>query len=87
MGRFKVTNISCITTEDKNRIDLTDYLKKEGRILLDDDKIYKRPRFVYTPRKTHMFEIYDEVLDGDTMSLLYNINKKLDILLSKFNIV
>ena len=45
MGRFKVTNISCVTTDDKNCIDLSEYLRKQGRVLLDD-KIYKRPRFV-----------------------------------------
>ena len=85
MERFKVTNISCITTDDKNYIDLNKYLKNQCKILLDDNKIYKRPRIVYTPKKTHIFEIYDEILDSDTTSLLYIINKKLDLILLNFN--
>lgn len=86
MGRFKVTNISCITTEDKKYVDLSEYLKKQAGIILDDGKIYKRPRIVYTPKKTHMFEIYDEVTEGNTL-LLHNINKKLDLLLYHFTII
>ena len=85
MERFKVTNISCITTDYKNYIDLNKYLKNQCKILLDDNKIYKRPRIVYTPKKTHIFEIYDEILDSDTTSLLYIINKKLDLILLNFN--
>jgi hypothetical protein len=84
MSRFKVKKISCITTENINTcIDLSDYLK--SRVMLDDNKIYKRPRIVFTPKKRHMFEIYDEVQDDNVFSLLYNINKKLDIIISKFN--
>ena len=86
MGRFKITNITCITTEDKKCIYLSEYLRKQGVVLLDDDKLYKRPRIIYTPKKTHMFEIYDEVIEGDKL-LLYNINKKLDLLLYHFNTI
>lgn len=85
MARFKVKKISCITTEDINTcIDLSDYLI-QARVMLDDNKIYKRPRIVFTPKKKHIFEIYDEVQDENVFTLLYNINKKLDIIISKFN--
>lgn len=87
MSRFKVKKISCITTEDINTcIDLSDYLI-QARVMLDDNKIYKRPRIVFTPKKKHIFEIYDEVQDENLFTLLYNINKKLDIIVSKFNTI
>ncbi len=84
MGRFKVKNVSFITTADKDFIDLSEYLKNQSKILLDD-KLYKRPRIIFNEEKTHMFEIYDEVPDSDILSLLYNINRKLDLLLLNFN--
>jgi hypothetical protein len=86
MSRFKVKNISCITTEDINCcIDLSEYIRNQAGIMLEDNKIYKRPRIIFTPKKTHVFEIYDEVQDDNVLTLLYNVNKKLDIIISKFN--